>query len=204
MNCVAIIYDVNGHANPNEYEKDLKTSSNVKPLSKSCIAETGNTCVTKKAFKPEPLTKADCLAIKDSLGIDRCCDTCDSQGGDYWAGAVKACGGIDKVASPDALMEIANDIYGGFSNLSFVKADAYVNDGYTFTAKSYRDSSKAMEKYGISGWTGFFTTELCGEECEKLGRMDRVYRLSYQSGNRVDWSYGGRFRNDYQAICIEP
>lgn len=48
-----------------------------------------------------PITKSECNELKDKLGIEHCpTDT------DYWAGAVKECGGVDKMASTPEVFDI--------------------------------------------------------------------------------------------------
>ena len=107
MHCIALVYDLNANATPNQYGKDLKTTANVKSLgSGSCVVKIGKTCVTKLRFEPSPISKAECEANKGSWGIENC-----PVDNDYWAGAVKACGHVSKLTSMADLAQIANYLY---------------------------------------------------------------------------------------------
>ena len=105
-NCLAILYDTSGNKNPNTSGKDLRANKNVTKLGAGCAFEINRTCYNTP-FIPTPITKEECDTIKDDLGIKDC-----STKNDYWAGAVKACGGVDKMPTMQQLAEIANFIYG--------------------------------------------------------------------------------------------
>ena len=76
-------------------------------LGSNCAIEVGDTCYTAP-FKPTPLTKAECEAEKDNLGIKAC-----YYNNDYWAGAVKQCGGVSKIPTLAQLGELASQMYVG-------------------------------------------------------------------------------------------
>ena len=108
MHCVAMVYDLNANATPNEFGKDLKSTANVKNLANvECIANIGDLCITKLGFTATPITKAECEAIKGDLGITVC-----PVDNDYWAGAVKQCGGVSKLPSMTQLAQLGNYLYG--------------------------------------------------------------------------------------------
>lgn len=92
--CLAILYDTTGSKAPNTVLKDLRNNANVKSLGGVeggfCVAD-GTICFTAP-FHPEPLSKSECEELKDELGIQQCYED-----NDYWAGAVKECGGVDKM-----------------------------------------------------------------------------------------------------------
>ena len=71
-------------------------------------------------FKPTPLTKAECEAEKDRLGIKNCYTNSD-----YFAGAVKQCGGISGLPTRQDTANIAKLIYPGISNFGTVGKDDY-------------------------------------------------------------------------------
>lgn len=73
---------------------------------KECHFIIKNVCYSKP-FYPTSITKAVCETEKSTLGIKECYFD-----NDYWAGAVKKCGGIDKIPSLQHLADIANYIYG--------------------------------------------------------------------------------------------
>ena len=72
-----------------------------------CAFEVGSTCYTA-VFTPKPLTKAECEAEKGKLGIKEC-----NPDTDYWAGAVKQCGGVSKMPTASDLTKLASQLYGG-------------------------------------------------------------------------------------------
>ena len=106
-NCMAILYDVSAKKNPNSYGKDLRANGNVLSLGgNSCAFEVAGTCYNTPLL-PSPLSLAECEAQKDDLGIVAC-----FADGDYWAGAVAHCGGVQNMPTPAQLAEIATDLYG--------------------------------------------------------------------------------------------
>ena len=54
----------------------------------------------------EPMTKAQCEAKKESLGIKAC-----NYDNDYWAAAVEKCGGVQNLPTDDDLYELSKTIY---------------------------------------------------------------------------------------------
>ncbi len=101
--CVAILYDTSGFSKPNTSGKDLR-AINVLSLGSKCAFEIGGTCYGTPFF-PTPLTKAECEAQKGDLGIYNC-----AYDNDYWAGAVKQCGGVNKMPTMAQLNEMVNYI----------------------------------------------------------------------------------------------
>ena len=107
--CLAILYDTDGFKKPNTQQKDLR-SINVESLNgRNCAFEVDDICFTAP-FYPEPITKAECEQLKADLGIKYC-----SYDNDYWAGAVKACGGVSKMPSQNQMVDLAKEIYGAAS-----------------------------------------------------------------------------------------
>ena len=102
--CLALLYDTDGFKTPNTSGKDLR-SINVSKLGRNCAFELGGTCFGAP-FTPTPLTKAECEQLKDSLGIKNC-----PFDNDYWAGAIRACGGINNMPTRTQLSTIANYVY---------------------------------------------------------------------------------------------
>ena len=116
--CLALLYDTDGFKTPNTSGKDLR-SINVSKLGRTCAFELGGTCFGAP-FTPTPITKAECEQLKGDLGITNC--PFDS---DYWAGAVKACGGTSKMPTLTHLADIANYVY----NTSLIRGEAGVVTG---------------------------------------------------------------------------
>ncbi len=84
--CISGWYDINGSRKPNRWGKDI----------------IGFNYGFGKVFVPNPITKQKCEELKTSLGIKSCYDNSD-----YWAGAVKQCGGIDNMPTYNDLDYIA-------------------------------------------------------------------------------------------------
>ena len=107
---MAILYDVSGNKNPNIIGKDINQNANVKTL--GCMIQpdlVGGMCISQ-ILAPgtgySPLTKEQCEEQKGDLGISAC-----YYEPDYWAGAVKACGGIDNMPDRTQLEVLAKYIY---------------------------------------------------------------------------------------------
>ena len=122
QNCLAILYDVSGDKNPNTIGKDLRSNKNVKSLGTGCAFELDGTCYTTMPFNPTPMTFEECTGYNAThsgtnvdtpaggealaLGIKGC-----HFSNDYWAGAVKQCGGLTKLASQKDLQKIVSYVY---------------------------------------------------------------------------------------------
>ena len=102
--CLALLYDTDGFKTPNTSGKDLR-AINVLSLGSTCAFELGGTCFGTP-FTPTPITKAECEQLKGDLGITNC--PFDS---DYWAGAVKNCGGVSKMPTSAHTSELAKYVY---------------------------------------------------------------------------------------------
>ena len=64
-------------------------------------------------FTPSGLRDWDCEDLKDELGIKKCCSRGEyfCNGIDYWGGAVRTCGGVDKMPTLKQLALIADYFY---------------------------------------------------------------------------------------------
>ncbi len=112
---MAILYDVSGHKNPNTLGKDITQNANVKTL--GCYIKpdlVGGMCISN-ILAPDtgysPMTYEECTQAKENGEID--VDGCDgSPSGDYFAGAVKACGGKKaNLPTMEQLGELATYVY---------------------------------------------------------------------------------------------
>ncbi len=104
--CMAVLYDVSATSEPNEQNKDIR-NINVSSLGNvKCAFEINGSCFGQPFIVGAPMTPAQCADEGSSLGISECITS-----NDYWAGAVKKCGGVSKMASPTQLASIANYIY---------------------------------------------------------------------------------------------
>ena len=120
QSCLAILYDTSGAKNPNSSGKDLRSLNVSKLGGSSCFAEANGVCLAMAPQKPTPhvwnacqsdgtSTDADDLAFMSQYGISKCM-TPHAGTNDYWAGAVKVCGGVSKMASKSDLTKLANYI----------------------------------------------------------------------------------------------
>ena len=106
--CVAAIFEVNGTQKPNKFKQDV-IAFNINGLNGECAVGFGaNGKCFGAPFTPKPLTRAECEAEKGNLGIRRC-----GYETDYWAGAVKQCGGVSKMPTMDDLGKLASQLYKG-------------------------------------------------------------------------------------------
>ncbi len=158
---LAMLYDTNGFKSPNKSSKDLR-SINVTKLGSGCYAKAGNLCIATEPFTPLPITKEECQQmIIDGYGIKSCSfDT------DYWAGAVKQCGGISKMASMTQLAEIANIVY----NTSEIGANQNVTD---LTYSQINASQLGLPSAGFYIWSS--------DESSGTFAYRRVFSANYSS-----------------------
>ena len=138
--CLSGVFDWNGGARPNKLGDDVITLGMASGLGSSCAFEVNGTCYTAP-FTPTPLTYAECEAQKDNLGIKACCTTSDCSNKDYWAGAVKQCGGVSKMPTRTQLAELASQLYVGNPEL-YVHEMTYL--GYTTQYNTNSDVFKAL------------------------------------------------------------
>ena len=117
--CVAMVYDISSNAQPNELHKDIRTSSMASVGDGDCAFKIEGICYSAP-FVPSPISYADCAGENanssgnttkagkemSDLGIKYC-----YQETDYWAGAVKKCGGVDKLPTLNHLKLLARYLY---------------------------------------------------------------------------------------------
>ena len=143
-----------------------------------CAFEPGGTCFGAPFF-PTPITKAECEAEKSNLGIKEC-----SSENDYWAGAVKACGGVSKMPTMAQVAEIANYVY----NTSGIGAK---EDVYNLTL----DYDKAAE-LGFTVPQGSPFLVWSGEEYLSSDAYSRRFYSTYT--HRYNYNRGA---SGLQAVC---
>ncbi len=182
--CYAMVYDTSGFSDPNELGKDLIATANVKNLAEGrCVAEINGICITKLAFNPTPITKAECNAIKGDLDIDACYHE-----NDYWAGAVKTCRGISKMPTMEQLAEIANYIY-----------DTEGIPSKNNMSNLTRIDSRVTSSFGFNIESGVEFRVWSGEERNNLNAYNMNYRGTMTS---VDFFYQ-RKESSILAICVK-
>ena len=193
--------DVNGPSGPNSCNKDIFTVTIGEDYSVSSPACSLDDCAFKVAgvcygdsFNPTPLTYQQCMAEKDKLGIEECYENIEL---DYWAGAVKQCGGIDKMPNSDNLHDIGATIYGNDSWNQNFNADSNV-------AKILNIKGFCTKNGQVINW---------GAENCKAGENGVVLwrRESMGTSSSVmiftEFSWVGNFgyyrgNSQFQAICI--
>ena len=177
--CLAILYDTTGFKTPNTQQKDLRGINVLSLGGSNCAFEINGTCFTAPFF-PEPITKAECEQLKGDLGIKRC-----SYDNDYWAGAVKACGGVSKMATMAQIADIANYVF----NTSGIGAKTD-KSGLTL------DYDKVAELgFTASQGSGFYVWS--GEEYSVSTAYFRRFYPTY-----TDWSSTYRDYSYLQAVCL--
>lgn len=177
--CIALLYDVDGFKLPNTQSKDL-WSINVKSLNgNNCAFEINGTCFTAP-FTPAPISKAECEELKNKLGIKYCLFNNDS-----WAGAVKACGGVNKMATPAQLADIANYLFNtsGIGPTTYKQLITLDYDKVTALGFDTSDST-----FGV--WTN--------DEFTPSSAYRRYFGATYTGCN----SGASRGVRTIQAICI--
>ena len=181
--CLSGVFDWNGGARPNKLGDDVITLGMASGLGSSCAFKVGGTCYTAP-FTPTPLTFAECEAQKSNLGIKECCSTGDCNNKDYWAGAVKQCGGVSKIPTRAQLAELASQMYVGNPTIG---ATEYKED-IQFDTNS--PVSKAL------GLTPYFSL-WSGEEYSSYSACNRYFYTTYS-----DWSESRRYSRYGQAVCV--
>ena len=176
--CLSGVFDWNGGAKPNKLGDDVKLLGFAKGLGSSCAFEVGSTCYTAP-FTPTPMTRAECKAEKGNLGIEYC-----QYDADYWAGAVKQCGGVSKMPTMAQLAELASQLYVG--NPSF---GAKENKG----GIQFDSNSSTAKSLGLTPSFGVWSVE------ESYGSYASYRGFATTS---FYWAYGSRNYIDYVAVCL--
>ena len=113
-------------------EKKCKTeckACNELPNPETCECEKipedcANLCFKFKFTDYQPLSREECEANKDALGIKYCINAEK----DYFAGAVKQCGGIDEIPTEDEAFKLAQCMFNPNETYSTIYGKRY--DGY--------------------------------------------------------------------------
>ena len=179
--CLSGVFDWNGGARPNKLGDDVITLGMASGLGNNCAFEVNGTCYTAP-FTPKPMTLAECEAQKSALGIKRCCPTNYCSNTDYWAGAVKQCGGVSKMPTFAQLAELGSQLYVGNPSI-----------GYTFNIQ-YDPNSPVSKALGLTPDFSLWS------DAESSSSSDAYYR-SFETRSSL-WIYGGRGYSDGQAVCL--
>ena len=178
--CLALLYDTTGFKTPNADGKDLRYI-NVTEIDghKPCSFEINGTCFTVP-FKPEPITKAECEELKGGFGIKKC-----AHNKDYWAGAVKACGGVSKMPTQAQLTALAEELYGtSISSSGNTRID--MSD---YTKNKFKEMGFDTSLGYVIVWSGV--------EWSNSYAYTRDFFPTYTS-----WSDSRNRTSTHQAVCI--
>ena len=178
--CLSGVFDWNGGARPNKLGDDVITLGMASGLGSSCAFEVGGTCYTAP-FSPTPLTKAECEAAvaEGKLGIKGC-----YYEQDYWAGAVKQCGGVSKMPTMAQLGKLASQLYVGNPSIRAKEDKEHIQfDSNSSTAKSL-------------GLTPYFDL-WSGEESSSTYAYSRRFGTTYSI-----WGTYDRRHSTFQAVCL--
>ena len=175
--CISGVFDWNGGAKPNKLGDDVITLGMASGLGSNCAIEVGDTCYTAP-FKPTPLTKAECEAAvaEGKLGIKYC-----EYEQDYWAGAVKQCGGVSKIPTMAQLAELGSQLYVGNPSIG---------------AKEYKYNLQYDPNSPVSKALGL-TPYWLGVEYSSDGAYGRSF---YTTGS--EWGTYLRLNSRPQAVCL--
>ena len=176
--CISGVFDWNGGAKPNKLGDDVLMLGSASGLGNNCAVEIGGTCFTAP-FRPTPMTKAECEAQKDELGIKTC-----YYERDYWAGAVKQCGGVSKMPTMAQIAELASQLYVGNPTIG-AKQD---KDNIQFDSNSSTAKSLGLTP-SFYLWSG--------EEDSSLTAYYRVFDTTDSI-----WSFCYRDYSGTQAVCL--
>ncbi len=186
---MAILYDVSGNKNPNKNGKDV-WNINVTELAGAtgCIIpeEVLGFCITQIISSSggyTPLSKAECEELKDELGIKIC-----DRNSDYWAGAVKACNGVDKLPTMEQLGQLATYLF-NYPRL----IGPY---DIIYQARLTLDTEKAAPFIEAS-FDGNIIWLWSGEETNYYYSQARTYSTSTRGQ-----SYS-RYLDNFAAVCVK-
>ena len=188
---MAILYDVSGHKNPNTIGKDINQNANVKKL--GCMIKkdlVGGMCISQ-ILAPDTgysaLSKEECEQIADAgYGNNRL--YCGGYTSDYWAGAVKACGGINNMPNNNQLTQFANYIY---------NTDSISSSGTT--SRLAMDTTKASQFLSASQYSNYFYVWLGQENISNNDAYYRVFGLDSTGFNDRD----GNGYSYVLAVCLD-
>ena len=177
--CLSGVFDWNGGARPNKLGDDVITLGMASGLGNNCAVEIGSLCFTAP-FTPTPMTYTECeVAVAEGkLGIKGC-----YWDDDYWAGAVKQCGGVSKLPTMAQLGELASQLYVGNPSIGAKE------DKYSIQFDSNSSTAKAL---GLTPSFFLWSGEVLGS--------DAAYRRRFYS-SATDMDYCDRGHSS-QAVCL--
>ena len=176
--CLSGVFDWNGGARPNKLGDDVITLGMASGLGNNCAFEVGGTCYTAP-FTPTPMTKAECEAQKDELGIKYCL-----YDDDYWAGAVKQCKGVSKMPTLAQLGELASQMYVGNPTIGATENRSNIQ---------FDSNSSTAKALGLTPSFGLWS----GEEDRSSLAYFRTFYTTHSN-----WGINRRNASHGQAVCL--
>ena len=175
--CVAAVFEVNGTGKPNKQNDDVALF-NANGLGSSCAIELDSGRCFGAPFTPKPVTKAECEQMKADGMVDGC-----HLNNDYWAGAVKQCGGKSNMPTASDLAKIASAIY------EYNPSIGATQNILGLTYKPGTATSLGLPEPSFSLWSG-----------EETGNAYAYDRSFYPTSSY--WLNGNRSRSTFQAVCL--
>ena len=178
--CLSGVFDWNGGAKPNKLGDDVITLGMASGLGNNCAFEVNGTCYTAP-FTPTPMTKAECKAAvaEGKLGIKDCWYEPD-----YWAGAVKQCGGVSKMPTMAQLAELASQMYVGNPTIGAKENKFDIQ---------YDPNSPVSKALGLTPSFHVWS----GEENSSSHGYLRGFNTTYSR-----WDYDNRNTSGNPAVCL--
>ena len=173
---MAILYDVSGYKNPNTLGKDVNQNANVKKLGCQIKPDlVGDMCITQilapgSGYSPMTLEECNQAVSEGELGITACGEETD-----YWAGAVRACDGVQNMPTMEQLGQLATYLYNYDGTIGaqqivssgisldttkasqFLSASPYSDRFYVWSGQEYSQTNAYSRHFGptITYWDGY-------------------------------------------------
>ncbi len=188
-NSMAILYDVTGNKNPNTNGKDIDkiNVSELKGVAGCMIPELKDTMCITQILVPSALTKAQCEEIADQ-GYGNKKEWCGGYPSDYWAGAVKACGGINNMPTMAQLGELAEYIYDGSSIISSGSTSPTEKPMNTAKASQFLSALQYSDRFYV--WSG------------QEDSLNNAYYRTFLSTS-TGWINNYRYGSGILAVCVD-
>ena len=200
-NSMAILYDVSGNKNPNTNGKDINhinvtelagTTGCMIPELKDTMCITQILGPTNGGFSPMTLDECNQAVTEGTLGIKAC-----DYDPDYWAGAVRACGGVQNMPTQAQLIALAEYIYPDADSIFGGDADATFGGSSTTYANWDADRASIFMAQTPSGYSEFHVWS--GQESSQY---NAYYRTFNPAGTYWDDIYRRNIGNKL-AVCLD-
>ena len=186
---MAILYDVSGNKNPNTIGKDINQNANVKKL--GCMIKkdlVGGMCISQilapgSGYSPMTLDECNQAVSEGKLGITAC-----EEETDYWAGAVRACGGVQNMPTQAQLEQLAAYIY----------PDAEEIKGNSITTQANWDAARASLFTAQSPSGNFWFMVWSGRENGQYFAYSRYFYPTYTA-----WGSATRELSNRIVVCLD-